>query len=138
MLAAGFHVNDSAPYDAGLSTHALLHGRVYDVARTLAEVAASLKNDAPFFATFGSRRDARFGTGTKLDEFSYAPESGDEAGVPHCYFEESELRRLLAAHLTIESLEQIEVDEIAGKWAHVAAPLRGSVHWFLRARVRKG
>ena len=137
LLAAGLRVNASPPYDAALSTHALLHGRACDVARLLADVNASLKNEAPFFATFGSQRDARFGKGIRLDECSYAPESGDEAGVPHCYFEETALRELLAPFVTVESLEQITVDEIAGTWAHAAAPLRGAVHWFLRARARR-
>lgn len=136
LLAAGFRVNESERYDAALSTHALLHGRPGDVAAALAQVVGTLESGAPFFATFGSRRDTRFGEGVKVDENSYAPESGDEAGVTHCYFDEPELRALLEPHLVIESLHEIGVDEIAGKWAHRAAPLRGAVHWFLRAEAR--
>ncbi|MDQ6823563.1 MAG: hypothetical protein M3Z07_03620 [Candidatus Eremiobacteraeota bacterium] len=135
LIAAGFRVNAPEAYDAALSTHALLHGRASDVARVLADVTAALKDGAPFFSTFGSQRDARFGKGVKLDECSYSPVSGDEAGVPHCYFDETELRRLLEPYLSVEFLEQVNVDEIVGKWAHVAEPLSGAVHWFVRART---
>lgn len=133
LLAAGLRVNDSERYDAALSTHGLLHGRPGDVADALAEVAATLESGAPFFATFGSRRDARFGKGRKIDANSYAPESGDEANVTHCYFDEAELRALLEPHFAIESLQETQVDEIAGTWAHPTAPLHGAVHWFARA-----
>ena len=135
LVAAGFRLRESRRYDAALSTHALLHGRPVEIAETLAGIAAGLESAAPFFATFGSRRDARFGTGVRIDANSYAPDSGDEAGVTHCYFDEHELRALLEPHFAIESLEETPVDDIAGKWAHAAAPLRGAVHWFVRART---
>lgn len=136
LLSAGFRVNESHRYDAALSTHALLHGRRHDVAQAVAEIVGALESAAPFFATFGSRRDSRFGRGIKTDGNTYAPESGDEAGVLHCYFNEPELRALLEPHVVIESLQETAVDRIAGTWAHSLAPLRGAVHWFVRARTR--
>jgi hypothetical protein len=145
LLAAGFTVDsipDRAPvpaeeriYDAAISTHALLHGTPADTASALASIAAALREDAPLYATFASTRDARFGRGKQLDEHTFAPESGDEAGVPHVYFNETQLRALLSAHYEIESLEERHADAIVGRWAHSEQPA-GTVHWFAILRRR--
>lgn len=120
-------------FDAALSTHALLHGTPPKIAGALAALAQLLKTDAPLYATFGSKADARYGKGIGAGEDSFAPDSGDEQGVAHAYFGEAGLRALLAPHFTIESAEEVRVDEIVGSWAHAQRP-QGSVHWFVRAR----
>ena len=121
-------------FDAVLSTHALLHGTAADVQGVLYEIARVSRPDALLFATFGSQRDARFGEGTRVDEQSFAPVNGDEAGVTHSYFTERELREVLQ-NFEIERLEEIRVDQIAGRWAHPHTPLRGAVHWFTTLKV---
>jgi len=140
LEAAGIEVlhfgsgSTSAHGAAGaLSTHALLHGTPVEIAELLASIAASLAAGAPLFATFGSVRDARFGEGTLLAPTIFAPAAGDERGVPHTYYDETELRSVLHEHYAIEDLREVEVDAIAGGWAHASAPLRGAVHWFVVA-----
>lgn len=122
-------------FEAALSTHALLHGTPQSIGATLDAVAARLLPSAPFYATFASKADARFGSGTRIDENTFAPQSGDETGVAHAYFAEDELRHMLATRFVIEVIEERNVDEIVGSWAHAERP-RGSVHWFVRARRR--
>lgn len=137
LVAAGLRVHaspDDSLFAAALSTHALLHGTPATLTRDLAMIANALEDGAPLFGTFGSTRDARYQTGTLVEPHVYAPESGDECGVAHVYFDESRLREVLAPHFIIESMHEVAVDEIAGKWAHQAAPLRGAVHWFVIAR----
>ncbi|MGC8486529.1 MAG: hypothetical protein ACP5O6_13000 [Candidatus Baltobacteraceae bacterium] len=119
-----------------LSTHALLHGTPVEIAALLAQIAGGLADAAPFFATFGSRRDARFGAGSPLGPTTFAPATGDERGVAHTYYDEATLRSAVQEHFAIEDLREVEVDAIAGGWAHVRAPLRGAVHWFLTAHRR--
>ena len=143
LLACEFEVHsaDEPPasalssFDAALSTHTLLHGTRDRIAALVAAIAADLKVDAPCYATFGSKRDARCGKGSRLAPDTYAPDTGDEAGVPHTYFNEADLRELLEPHFIIESLEECHVDEIVGRWAHATQP-EGSVHFFLVARNR--
>lgn len=142
LLAAGFEVasHDEAPqtpsgFDAAISTHAFLHGTPERIAEGLTRVAGSLKPAAPFFATFASVRDARYGKGVRLGSSTFAETDGDEPGVPHTYFTESQIREILEPLFTIESLEEVNVDELAGKWAH-SAPSSGRVHFFLVARNR--
>ncbi len=116
-----------------LSTHALLHGSPEEIAAVLAALARRLVGGAPLLATFGSRRDARFGKGTALGPTTFAPTEGDERGVAHSFFDEAALRAILAADFAIEELREVEVDAVVGGWAHASSPLRGAVHWFLTA-----
>ncbi|MDQ2663314.1 MAG: methyltransferase domain-containing protein [Candidatus Eremiobacteraeota bacterium] len=123
-----------AKCSAALSTHALLHGTPSKAAHTLAAVRRVLEPSAPFFGTFGSTRDARFGAGTNVEPFVFAPERGEESGVAHAYYDRDRLDALLSPTFVIEQLEEIAVDEIVGTWAHASA--RGAVHWFAHLRAR--
>ena len=121
-------------FDAVVSTHGFLHGTVTQVRRRLALVVSRLRRDGLFYATFGSTADARFGTGTYVEERTYAPQAGDERGVPHAFFDEPSLREALTDGLALERLEERAVDHVAGAWAHAERPLLGAVHWFAVAR----
>ena len=119
-------------FSAALSTHALLHGNALKIATILFSVNRLLEVDAPFYATFGSKRDARYGKGVRIDDDTFAPADGEEQGVPHIYYDEAQLREILTPFFTIESLEEVDVDAIVGRWAHAQRP-EGSMHWVLRA-----
>ncbi|MFY9719021.1 MAG: hypothetical protein WAK16_05190 [Candidatus Cybelea sp.] len=123
-------------FAAALSTHGLLHGNVAAVAQRVTDIAALLEKNGLLYATFGSVRDARFGVGERLDEFTFAPSEGDERGVPHAFFDRERLAELLEQDYAIESLEEHAVDEVVGSWAHRQAPLAGAAHWFAIAKVR--
>jgi hypothetical protein len=123
-------------FAAVLSTHGLLHGRVAAIDAALDAIAAKLEPAGQLFATFGSTRDARFAHGVEIEPFVYAPLDGDERGVAHAFFDDSHLRRLLEGRFALDSVEEQNVDEIAGDWAHREKPLRSSAHWFVRARKR--
>jgi len=120
-------------FAAALATHALLHGTPETIGVRLREIARVLEPGGRLYATFGSTRDARYGHGTRIDAATYAPVDGDEAGVAHAFFDEARLRELLAGTYTTERIDEVEVDEIAGKWAHATTPLRNAVHWFVEA-----
>lgn len=126
------------PFDGGfagaLSTSALLHGTASSVAQSVAAIRAALRFDAPFFCTFGSTRDPRFGNGRRIDDQTFAPDSGSEAGVAHAYFDESQLRAMLAG-FHIDELTEGTAAETVGKWAHTDDEAATIVHWFVRARV---
>lgn len=122
------------PFDGAIATHALLHGTPAAIAALLGEIATTLRAGAFFCGTFASTSDARFGAGKCLGERTFAPTSGDELGVAHSYFDEPALRALLAAHFEIESLAEVRVDAVAGRWAHPRKPLSGAMHWFVEAR----
>jgi hypothetical protein len=120
-------------FDGALSTHGFLHGTRDAIAELVEHAACALKPGAPVLATFASTRDARFGQGNLIAEDTYAPASGDERGVPHVYYREPALRKMLERYFVIEGLEEVAVDAIVGHWAHAQTPT-GAVHWFARLR----
>ncbi|MGA8533161.1 MAG: methyltransferase domain-containing protein [Candidatus Tumulicola sp.] len=121
-------------FAAVISTHGLLHGTVGAIAQRMESIAEHLEPNGPFYATFGSARDARFGRGRRIDASTYAPLDGDERGVAHAYFTRAALEGLLHRHFVVERLEERYVDAIAGSWAHPTTPLSQAVHWFVVAR----
>jgi SAM-dependent methyltransferase len=122
-------------FDAALSTHGFLHGASADVGNLIRETARALKVGAPLLATFASTKDARYGQGTRIDDQTYAPLSGDEKSVPHVYYGETALRAALEPFFEIEQLEEVNADSMVGRWAHARMP-SGTVHWFARLRKR--
>ncbi len=138
------HASDYAgpyPIDGGfagaLSTSALLHGTANAVARSVAAVRSALRQGAPFFCTLGSTRDPRFGRDRRIDDQTFAPEIGSEAGVAHAYFDESQLRAVFSG-FEIDELREGSAAETVGAWAHTSDEAATIVHWFVRARVTEG
>ncbi len=117
-------------FAAALSSHGMLHGTPSSIADKAALIARRLEPGGPLYATFGSSRDARFGKGQRIDAWTFVPTEGDERGVAHGYFDRERLTALLEPWFTIESLEERDVDDVVGAWAHRDAPMRGAVHWF--------
>jgi hypothetical protein len=109
-------------YAGVLSTHGFLHGTPAEIAARVAAAAQRLDPGGLFYATFGSKRDARFGTGIEIARDCYAAREGDERGVPHGFFDDEGLRDMLAALFEIESLRE--------------TPAAHGVHWIAIARRR--
>lgn len=118
-------------YGAALSTHAYLHGVTSKLRAGIGELRRVLRPGAPAFLTLGSIADARYGLGVPLDERTFAPGDGDEAGIPHAYFDRDGVIELLFG-FTIDRMDEVAVDDIAGRWAHPNAE-GGRVHWFVEA-----
>jgi hypothetical protein len=120
-------------YGAALSTHAYLHGTSAKLRAGIAELRRVLRPNAPAFITLGSFKDARYGLGIPFDERSFAPGEGAELGIPHAYFDRDGVIELLLG-FTVESMDEVDVDEIVGRWAHPDDEVSGRVHWFVVAR----
>lgn len=119
-----------------LSSHGFLHGTRREIEDRLRRAAEWIARGGLLYATFGSTKDARFGTGDRIDASTYAPNDGDERGVAHAFFTGPELRALLEPDFAVEILEERAVDDVAGSWAHRQRPLSGAVHWFVVAEKR--
>ncbi len=123
-------------FAAALSTHGLLHGTPESIAAALDSIAERLEKNGRLYATLGSVRDARFGQGERLGDWTFAPVEDPERGVPHTFYDRERLEALLSPGFLVESLDERGVDETAGSWAHAERPLRGAVHWFVVGRKR--
>ena len=120
-------------YGGALSTHAYLHGTTDKLRAGFAELRRVLMPHAPIFITLGSIRDGRYGLGIPFDERSFAPGEGDEAGIPHAYFDRDGVLEVLRGFFATDALEEVDVDAIVGRWAHQNAEVEGRVHWFVQA-----
>jgi hypothetical protein len=118
-------------FAAALATHAYLHGAVAKLRLGLAELRRVLQPGSPVALVFGSISDARFGFGVPLDDQTFAPGDGAEAGIPHAYFERSGIEELLRGSFRIDALEEVDVDGIVGRWAHGDDEIAGFRHWFV-------
>jgi hypothetical protein len=119
-------------YAGVLSTHALLHGTFQGLAQSIAALAEILEPGGSLMLTLGSTRDPRCGRGLRIDERSWAPTDGPEAGVPHVYCDEAAALALLSPQFEIVSLREVEAGELVGRWAHGEG--ERIVHWFARGR----
>ena len=148
LRAAGLDVlalDDAQPYTqlpsgratmaAALSTHAYLHGTAAKLRMGLAELARVLRPGAPVYLTFGSIDDVNYGLGTEIDEHTFAPGDGPEAGIPHVYLDRAAVLEMLA-DFSIDSLEHVDVDAVVGRWAHGEDEPPGKRHWFVIGRRR--
>jgi len=124
----------SRSFAGALSTHAYLHGNTAKIRLGIAELVRVLLPGAPAFLTLGSIHDVRYGFGDQLDPNTFAPGDGPEIGIPHAYFDRDGVVDLMRP-LSIVSLEEIEVDEIVGRWAHLDQEPPGKIHWFVEARA---
>jgi len=123
-------------FAAALSTHGLLHGTPESIAAALQAIAERLESDGLLYATFGSVRDARFGQGERVGDWTFAPVEEPECGIFHTFYDRERLEALLSPDFLIESLGEYGADKTAGSWAHAGRPLQGAVHWFVVARKR--
>jgi SAM-dependent methyltransferase len=143
LEAAGFVVealDDAVPYTqlpaaratfaAAIATHAYLHGATAKLRAGFAELARVLVPGAPAFVTLGSIDDARFGFGEEFDEATFAPGDGDEAGIPHGYYDRHGVTDVVRPFV-VRDAENVDVDEIVGRWAHDdPEDIGGRRHWF--------
>jgi hypothetical protein len=118
-------------YAAALSTHGYLHGSTAKLRIGFGELRRVLLPRAPVFLTLGSIADERFGFGQMIDEQTYAPGDGPEAGIPHAYFDRDGVTEILRG-FAIETLEEVGVDDVVGRWAHDESERRMR-HWFVVA-----
>jgi SAM-dependent methyltransferase len=146
LAAAGLEVvaiDDAAPYtqlpaarasmEAALSTHGYLHGTASKLRAGIAELARVLRTGARAYVTLGSVDDVNYGFGEQIDEHTFAPGDGPEAGIPHVYLDRHATIEMFC-DFTIEELELVDVDRIVGRWAHSSDEPPGKKHWFLIAR----
>jgi hypothetical protein len=127
----------AAPYDAILSTHALLHGTRDSVAARVRALTARLRPGGRLYATFGSTRDPRSGSGVAIAGGGWAPADGDEAGVAHAFFDRPMLDAMLGECDSI-CAEEHDVRDVVGRWAHARGDGPSpSVHWFVKAQYAR-
>jgi len=83
-----------AKFHGALSWNVIQHNELLNIHRAVGIIHSNLLPGGLFMGALLSDKACGFGQGTKLEERTYAPTDGREAGVPHHYFSEKEMRDL--------------------------------------------
>ena len=89
-------------FDAVISTQVIHHNLVKDIMKTINEIERVLKPSGILFVTFpvlksGPIEEERDWKLTKIEEGTYIPQKGLEAGLPHHYFTPEEILEVFRA-----------------------------------------
>ncbi len=81
-------------FDAVISTQVIHHAETKTIRRVVAEIERVLVPGGLLFLTVPKSK-TQASSFRQIEEGTFIPEDGPEKGIPHHYFEESELRELL-------------------------------------------
>jgi len=79
-------------FDAMVSTNVLHHGTLMEIKQTVRELNRIMKTGAIGLVVTLSKRDFRYGDGNQIEEDTFVFTEGDEKGITHHFFLESDLR----------------------------------------------
>ena len=110
-------------FDYVLAFNVIYHGEPGIVRRSIEEIRRVLVPDGLFQGTMLSKRNAKFGVGTKVAPDTYLKGDGDETEHPHFYCAAGELCALFEGFEPLSLLDRLH--EKPGSW-----------HWHLLAERR--
>jgi len=119
-------------FDLVVCIHAAHHQTREGIARSFGEFARVLSPAGALIVNLLSKEDARFGEGDCVGRNTYAPDHGDERGIPHYFVEDKDdLVRLLGEFDVREA-------ELATFEAELDDGRRRLCHWNVIAAKRRG
>ena len=101
-------------FDAMVSTYVIHHNTLDNIRRCVGEMQRTLAAGGRALLTVQSKNGWRHGRGKQVEPGTYIPASGADAGVPHHFFSDQDLRELFA-QFTVVELFPLEWDEIRGR-----------------------
>ncbi len=104
-------------FDAVVSTNVLHHGTVAEVQRTLGEVYRIMRKGGLGLVVTLSKKDFRYGNGRNLEPDTYLFTEGDEKGIVHHFFAETDLRSFFS-QFEITDLREDLIPVEKGNRAH--------------------
>jgi len=117
MLALPY---ESGEFDAVLAFHVIYHSDRAGVERVIAEIDRVLRPGGELYVTFNSRNSPslRCPDNVQIDENTFIKTTGQEAGIPHYYVDDREVRRLLAGFrlIRLTHLEEIAPESDDRSW----------------------
>lgn len=113
-LIAELRVSDMTDFPfEGIKFHGVvcwdaLHHNIYEnISKAVRLVYDNLMSDGMFMLTLLSVRGGAYGQGCEIEKNTFVKDTGHEAGVPHHYFDEREVRNLFKAWKIAILAEQV-------------------------------
>ncbi len=121
-------------FSGTLAINVIHHGTLQQMATIAGEIARITVRGGWLLATIASPKNHKYGCGTKVDPYTFIPQSGAEAGVPHCFPAFDEVERIFTPHFQLYKLKPIsgEVPE-ADKNKQ-----KDKDHWLILGKKRLG
>jgi cyclopropane fatty-acyl-phospholipid synthase-like methyltransferase len=101
-------------FDAIVSTYVIHHNTMDNIRLCVAEMYRALAAGGRALLTVQSKRGYSYGRGQPLEPDTFLRDEGADAGVPHHYFDEQNLRDLFS-QFTIVELSPLEWDEVKAR-----------------------
>jgi len=115
-------------FAAALCVNVINHASIDEAKQTISGLVPRLKSSALFLLTTLTPNDYK-ARGRPFGQSSYVCDEGPEAGIPHTFYDETSIKRLLRPSLAVE---QVEVAEYRQN-SDTGQPLSGE-HLWIRAR----
>jgi SAM-dependent methyltransferase len=116
-------------FDCVVSVYVMHHATLSRIRRAFAEVERVLVPGGILLTLIQSAGDWKEGLGMRMEANTFLPDSGDEEGIPHHFFSETEIRELLNEFEILQMKQEKLDDRLPGK-----APVRHR-HWEVLARL---
>lgn len=94
-------------FDCAVCFHTVYHTDYAGMKKAISEIGRVLRKGGEAYITFNSKENVKYHKDKTTDGFTMIPETGHEAGIPHCYVSEGDIRELLK-DLKIISLNKIQ------------------------------
>lgn len=114
-------------FDCVICFHTIYHTDYKGMQKAVSEIERVLKKNGEAYITFNSKENVKFHEERSVDGFTMIPAEGKEAGIPHCYVNESDIEELLGK-FKIVSLSKIQ--NYVRKEKHVTG-----IHYFVHIRL---
>ncbi len=105
-------------FDAVVSTYVLHHGTFSRMMQAFFEIYRILRVGGVGFVTLQSSVGYRFGNGVKIEENTFIPEIGDDAGIPHHFCDLTDISILMRNFVVNSIIHDIANDAKGHEHAH--------------------
>ncbi len=114
-------------FDCVICFHTIYHTDYAGMQKVIREIKRVLKQNGEAYITFNSKENVKYHKEKTVDGFTMIPAEGKEAGIPHCYVNESDIKELLG---DFKIISMNKVQNFVRKEKDVTG-----IHYFVHVRL---
>lgn len=124
----------SESFEGALAINVIHHTNYKNFVKIVNEINRILVKSGFFLGTIVSKKNHKFRCGKKIDEYTYLTDVGAEKGIPHCFLDEKDIKKIFEEGFRILELKLIsgEIPEKDKKFKKEGA----LDHWLVFAQKK--